>query len=328
MELMERALPLWRQWNTLGPRPLYHETGFLLLSRAILAPGTFEGDSIVTLEARGHEVVRLRRGSLARWPAWSDVVYIDGYFNPAAGWVESGAVVARLLEEARLAGVTIRTGEAFGRFLDSGSRVCGVITAAGDELPSDVVLVAAGAWTTTLVPELAEAMWPVAQPVFHLKPPDPDAWRPDRFTVWAADIARTGWYGFPANADGIVKIANHGPGRRVDPEAPRVTLAAEEAALQAFLHESLPALADAPLDASKTCLYSDTFDGDFWIGRDPDRAGLAVAAGDSGHGFKFAPILGEIVADAIEGTITDATRRFGWRTPARRKTEDARHGMS
>jgi hypothetical protein len=199
------------------------------------------------------------------------VVYIDGYFNPAAGWVESGAVVARLLEEARLAGVTIRTGEAFGRFLDSGSRVCGVITAAGDELPSDVVLVAAGAWTTTLVPELAEAMWPVAQPVFHLKPPDPDAWRPDRFTVWAADIARTGWYGFPANADGIVKIANHGPGRRVDPEAPRVTLAAEEAALQAFLHESLPALADAPLDASKTCLYSDTFDGDFWIGRDPDR---------------------------------------------------------
>jgi glycine/D-amino acid oxidase-like deaminating enzyme len=80
------------------------------------------------------------------------------------------------------------------------------------------------------------------------------------FTVWAADIARTGWYGFPANAGGIVKIANHGPGRRVHPDAPRTTRPEDEAALRAFLRDSLPGLAEAPLVASKTCLYCDSFE--------------------------------------------------------------------
>ncbi|HEX4826057.1 MAG TPA: FAD-dependent oxidoreductase [Candidatus Polarisedimenticolaceae bacterium] len=313
-ELMERAILEWRRWNARWPRPLFHETGFLLLSRTILETGTFEGDSLALLTSRGHDVTRLTRRTLReRFPAWDRSGYVDGYFNPSAGWVESGAVVACLMAEAREAGVVVR----------NGTSVRGL-----EAQDADATVVAAGAWTTDLLPHLSEALWPVAQPVFHLKPPDPERWRADRFPVWAADIARTGWYGFPANADGIVKIANHGPGRRVEPDAPRVTLPSEEAALRRFLEESLPELAELPLRASKTCLYSDSFDGDFWIGADPDRPGLVVAAGDSGHGFKFAPVLGAIVADAVEGRANDALRRFGWRTPSLRKTEDARFGMS
>jgi len=171
-------------------------------------------------------------------------------------------------------------------------------------------------------------MWPVAQPVFHLRPADPAPFRPARFPVWAADIAGTGWYGFPANEDGIVKIANHGPGRRVDPDGPRTIARDDEERLRAFLGTSLPALGDAPLQASKTCLYCDSFDGDFWIGLDPGRHGLAVASGDSGHGFKFAPVLGEIVADAIEEVGNRFAARFAPRAPNTRKTEDARFGMS
>jgi glycine/D-amino acid oxidase-like deaminating enzyme len=171
-------------------------------------------------------------------------------------------------------------------------------------------------------------MWSVAQPVFHLKPGDPRPFRPPRFTVWAADIATTGWYGFPANASGIVKIANHGPGRRVSPDAPRVTQPGDEELLREFLRESIPALADAPLAMSKTCLYCDSYDGDFFIGRDPDRPGLAVAAGDSGHGFKFAPVLGDVIADAIEEKTSRFTSRFAWRKRDGRKAEGARFGLS
>ena len=328
-ELMERALPRWRAWNERWGSPIYHEDGFLLLAREPLSPAMYEHASQLTLTARGHAVEPLRPGRLhARWPAWNHSVYVDGYFNPQAGWVESGRAMEKMLDDARLSGVRVRAGESFARLAESGSRVSGIVTATGATLAADVVLLAAGAWTPVLLPELAHAMWPVAQPVFHLKPDVPEAWRPPRFTVWAADIARTGWYGFPANASGIVKIANHGPGRRVDPDAPRTTLPADESALRSFLRESLPALADVPLHASKTCLYCDTFDGDFWIGLDPDRAGLAVAAGDSGHGFKFAPVIGEVIADAIEGKETPPSSRFGWRITDRRRTEDARFGMS
>ena len=328
-ELMERALPLWRASNLRWGEALYHEDGFLVLSRSPLTPGGFEHDSLETLTARGHAVDRLNGGTLAaRFPAWAGAGYADGYFNPEAGWVESSRVVSRMVEDARAAGVHVRAGDGVARLVEDGSRVTGVVTTAGARHLADVVLVAAGAWSPLVVPHLAGVMWPVAQPVFHLKPRDPENWRPPRFTVFAAAIAETGWYGFPANASGIVKIANHGPGRRVHPEAPRVIAASDEAKLREFLSESLPALAEAPLASSKTCLYCDSFDGDFFIGRDPERPGLAVATGDSGHGFKFAPVLGDVIADAIEGKASRFTERFSWRMPDERRAEGARWGLS
>lgn len=328
-ELMERAMPIWHEWNERWNAPFYHHDGLLLLSKKPFAAGEFEHDSMTTLAARGHRVERLDSRSLARrFPAWTASLYPDGYFNPNAGWVESGRALAKMAEDAVSSGVRIREEEGFAAWIEEGSKVAGIVTTSGDRLPGDVVLLAAGAWTPVLAPELASVMWPVAQPVFHLKPRNTGEWRPPRFTVWAAAIASTGWYGFPANADGLVKIANHGPGRRVDPDAPRVVAPGDEARLREFLRESLPSLAEAPLHASKTCLYCDSFDGDFWIGLDPRRPGLAVAAGDSGHGLKFAPVLGGVIADAIEERHSSFTERFAWRAPAARKAEEARFGLS
>ena len=328
-ELMERALPLWPVWAERWREELYHQDGFLVLALSALHPGGFEHDSLRTLAARGHAIERLDSGKLAaRFPAWAASRYPDGYFNPLAGWVESGRALSRMIDDAEAMGVRVRAGEGVPRLIEYGSRVTGVVTTSGRSVRGDVVLIAAGAWTPILVPHLTGVMWPVAQPVFHLKPDDSEPWRPPRFTVWAAGIAETGWYGFPANASGIVKIANHGPGRRVHPDDSRLVAEGDEARLRAFLSESLPALAAAPLTTSKTCLYCDAFDGDFFIGRDPERRGLAIAAGDSGHGFKFAPVLGDVIADAIEEKPSRFTSRFAWRMPAGRKAERARWGLS
>ena len=328
-ELMERALPRWREWNDAWGEELYHASGFLVLSKAGLRPGGFEHDSLETLVSRGHAVEPLDAGALAeRYPAWWAARGASGYFNANGGWAESGRVLARLIDEARAKGVRVLERARVEALIEEGGRVRGVVTASGERYPADVVVVALGAWTPSLLPWLSDRLWAVAQPVFHLEPADAASWRPPRFTVWAADIATTGWYGFPANAGGIVKIANHGPGRRVDPDAPRVIADGDEARLRAFLRDDLPGLADAPLAASKTCLYCDSFDGDFWIGRDPERPGLTVAAGDSGHGFKFAPVLGDLVADAVEGRSSAALSRFGWRAPSDRKAEQARFGLS
>jgi sarcosine oxidase/L-pipecolate oxidase len=60
-------------------------------------------------------------------------------------------------------------------------------------------------------------------------------------------------------------------------------------------------------------MYCETHDGHFWIARDPDRKGLVIAAGDCGHGFKFAPVLGEIIGDAVEEKPNPILKKFRWR---------------
>ena len=73
------------------------------------------------------------------------------------------------------------------------------------------------------------------------------------------------------------------------------------------------------------CLYFDTWDGDFWISRDPNREGLVVATGGSGHAFKFGPVLGALAADALEGVQNSYSDRFAWRTLGEAKSEDIRY---
>src|SRR5580698_4747251 len=95
--LMESALERWRASSL---APFFHETGVLFLRRSPLDPGGFEHDSYELLTRRGHRLERLDRAALRRrFPAWSSEV-LEGYFNPAGGWADSGNVVRHLVLEA------------------------------------------------------------------------------------------------------------------------------------------------------------------------------------------------------------------------------------
>ena len=324
-ELGRKSLERWPGWNRESGQPLFHNDGFLVLSRAPMQPGGFEFESFKLLTAQGEKLEQLNSSSLAaRFPAWAVEKYPDGYLNPTGGWAESGKVVAWLAQKARREGVEVFEHCAFAQFLEDGSRVVGVQAKDGREFRADLTLLATGAWTPTLLPELSDVMWATGQPVLHFRVANPAEWQAPRFPVWAADIGRTGWYGFPALADGTLKVANHGPGRRVHPEAPREVSPDDEPRFRAFLRDTFPSLADAPLIGTRLCLYCDTFDGNFWVDHHPQRPGLFVAAGDSGHAFKFAPVLGNLIADAVEripGLVHD---RFKWRERRFVSSEGAR----
>jgi len=313
--LAEQSCEIWRQWNVEFSVELYHEIGFLFMRQRSMQPGDFEYESFKLLERRGHRIERISsKQLLERYPAWNAERYPDGFLDLEAGYAESGRVVATLIQRAKSLGVELHQTTKFRDLDETGGRVKGILLENGERIAADTVVMAVGAWTPYALPFTRNFFRASGQPVFHLKPEKPELFTPERFPIFGADISTTGYYGFPLNRDGVVKIANHGCGREMSPDSlERAVTKEEENQMRQFLSDSFPALADAPIVFTRICLYCDTHDGNFWIAPDPDRPELIIAAGDCGHGFKFAPVLGEIIADAVEDKSNPLLEKFRWR---------------
>jgi glycine/D-amino acid oxidase-like deaminating enzyme len=311
-KLAERSREIWQQWNVEFGVDLYHEVGFLCMRQRPMQAGDFEYESLRLLERGGHRIERVNSDYLRRhFPAWNADRYPDGFLDFEAGYAESGRAVALLIQRAQSTGVAVCERVKFGGLEERSDRITGIALESGEKVAADAVVMAVGAWTPYLLPFTRDFFQASGQPVFHLKPTQPELFTPERFPIFGADISATGFYGFPLNRDGVVKIANHGLGREMSPESPeRVVTKEEENQMREFLTDSFPSLAHAPVVFTRVCFYCDTKDGDFWIAPDPDRPGLTIAAGDCGHGFKFAPVLGGIIADAVEGKVNP---KFRWR---------------
>ena len=103
------------------------------------------------------------------------------------------------------------------------------------------------------------------------------------------------------------------------------TTTVDDAPLRAMLAETFPSLVDAPIVKRRICTYCDTVDGNFWIARHPDNPKLVVATGGSGHAFKFAPVLGDVIAAIALGEPHPLESRFRWRPDASPSVEAARY---
>jgi len=320
--LAERSIKLWREWNEKLGTKLYHEVGVMFVRQREMEAGDFEYESFKLQQKRGLKVARMNMPQLwKRFPAWNPELYRDGVLEIEAGYAESGRAVAVLIERAKSAGVALCERVTFSQLDERDNCVRGIVLDEGRRIAADFVVMATGAWTPYLLPFTRKFFRATSQPVFHLKPSEPELFAPQRFPVFGADITTTGYYGFPINRDGVVKIAHHGPGREMSPDsAERVVTSEDERKLREFLALTFPSLAHAPIVHTRVCMYCDTHDGHFWIARDPEREGLVIAAGDNGHGFKFAPVLGEIIADAVEGNDNPLLDKFRWRAEVRAGT--------
>src|SRR2546421_3905604 len=151
--LAERSIEGWRRWNRDLGGALYRETGLLLLRKTPLAPGSLEQDSLELLSRRGHRIESIDAAAVrARFPAWNADRYAHGTYDPEGGFVDSGRVIVRLLEEARKLGVGLREGVSFGGLLEARSgtsglsgRVMGIVTTQGEHLEAEAVVLALGA---------------------------------------------------------------------------------------------------------------------------------------------------------------------------------------
>lgn len=229
----------------------------------------------------------------------------NGLFEPQAGFARPERAVRAASELARRAGASIREGVRVRGWHENAGGVC-VQTEQG-AFEAGALVLTAGAWTAGLAAALGIPMVPLRVPIAWLQPRDEAACRMPAMPVWYADRpGRSGLYGVPmADDQGSpygVKVAMHGDGRAVDPDALREAATLDELeAIRAATDEFLPCAAGG-VTAGSTCLYTMSPDAHFVVDRMPGRQRVFVACGFSGHGFKFMPVMGRVLADlAIEG---------------------------
>jgi glycine/D-amino acid oxidase-like deaminating enzyme len=161
-----------------------------------------------------------------------------------------------------------------------------------------------GAWLSRLLPGLGLPLQPERVVMFWLQPRQREKdFALGRFPVWLWDAGALGFfYGFPHVEWPGVTVARHHSGEACDPDTVRRTVdAADDMRVREFLRGHIPAL-DGHLLAAKVCLYANTPDEHFVVDRHPEVPQVVYAGGFSGHGFKFASVIGALLADlALDG---------------------------
>jgi sarcosine oxidase len=301
-ELLPAAVQGWSDLEAAVGRRIYWPCGTLFFSR----PGNQQLEANCALaEASGVGLEQVTaREAARRWPSFAMTSGSECVFLPKGGMLDADACVAAFLAEAKRVGATVLADmPVTGLDLD-GERPL-VRTAAG-VLRGRHVVVAAGAWATRLLPDLALPIRVTRQTFYTYRPSDPPAVSPDRVPVWCD--YETLVYGFPDHGPGL-KIADDKPDREVDPTAvDRSIERAEMRRLSAYMAARFPTI-ELELIEAGTCLYTLAPDDDFLLGSVPG-APISLAIG-LGHGFKFAPVIGRILADlATTGISRHPIDRF------------------
>jgi sarcosine oxidase len=235
-------------------------------------------------------------------------------YQPDAGVLLSGRAVAGLAAIAIEDGATIHAHEpVLAWHADDGG-----VTVTTDRAVYRArrLIVSAGAWLGALVPELRPLAVPERQVLIWTQPRVPTHYALGAFPIVVLDVPEGRFYGFPVHAVPGFKLGlYHHRSQVVDPDAWRrdAVDAADEEVLRRGLRAYLPD-ADGPTLALRTCLFTNTPDEHFILDSLPGMPQVVIASPCSGHGFKFAPVVGSIVADlALEGATGREIGMFGLR---------------
>jgi monomeric sarcosine oxidase len=296
--LLRRAYALWDALEARTETALRARTGGIFVGRpeAPVVAGTLASAQRWQLAHEVYEAAQLRR----RFPALTPRDDEIGVYEAVAGALFPEAGVQAHLDVALADGAELRFGtEARGWDADDGG--VRVTLAGGTQLDAERLALCAGPWFARIAPDLRIPLRIERNVQFWFAPLDRDAVSPGRLPVWCCERAGAPmFYGFPDFGEGA-KVAHHGSGVDADPDALERTIRADEIAVaHAALASFVPAAAGAFVRADP-CMYALTPDDHFVIGTHPRQPRVAVAGGFSGHGYKFAPVVGEIVAALLAG---------------------------
>jgi sarcosine oxidase len=292
--LVRRAYELWAEVESEAGRRLFLQTGGLTVGPA--GSELVQG-SLLSARSHGiaHEVLsadEVRR----RFPALNPDPQMVAVWEERAGVLFPEMCVASLLGLARRHGAELKFGQEVTGWEADGLGVQ-VQTRMGTYRAARLVI-AAGAWVTSLVPDLPIQVERQAMVWFQPRA-NPHHFRPGQLPVFILEYAPgKHFYGLPDLGAGV-KTARHHGGETVDPDlVDREVREADIEALRELLRRYVPA-ADGPVLTAAVCLYTNAPDYHFIIDFHPAHPEVLILSPCSGHGFKFGPAVGEIAADLI-----------------------------
>lgn len=223
---------------------------------------------------------------------------IVGVIEHASGFLYVDHCVQALQADAWAHRAELRFGEPVLEWTGAGETVA--VRTEWETLTARHLVITAGPWAMYTLAALNLPLTVMRQLPLWFAPRDPAAFRRDNFPIFIADIPEGAFYGLPMIDPAGVKVARHyGAPEMPGPDAVnRAVTDDDERPVREFLSKHLPG-ADGPRTRGNVCLYTLTPDRHFIVDRHPDFANVAIAAGFSGHGFKFAPVVGEMLADAV-----------------------------
>ncbi|PTU21652.1 hypothetical protein P175DRAFT_0500535 [Aspergillus ochraceoroseus IBT 24754] len=280
-------------------------------------------------------------------PAYSDTLNVaGGYVNWSSGWADAAAGVQFVKHklDQQTHQVSFKTGKATQLLYSKTDNVTGVVLEDGSTIAADLVILATGAWTASLVDLRGRAV-STGQILAYMRISDAEQRRLENMPTILN--FGTGIFIIPPR-NNLLKIARHAYGYHNPmtvpvPGAPAhldsttstattttttsstttmsvslpdtaVPIPLEgETAFRDALRQLLPSMAERPFTETRICWYTDTPKGDFLITYHPAHPGLFLATGGSGHAYKFFPVLGDKIVDALEGNLaSELAELWAW----------------
>lgn len=309
--LLKRAYELWNRLEQETGEQVLHPCGGLMIG----GPDSevFTG-SLSSAREHGlaHEVLsaaEIRR----RYPALRPQDHEMAFFEPTAGWLHPEETVRAHLSRAAALGADLHFNEPVTSWRSNSDGEGVVVETRMGTYHADQLVIAPGPWAPEL---LADLNWPLEverQVLFWFEPEGSlETFAEPHFPIyiWDCDDGAQ-FYGFPVQAGvagvktAFYRLAQVGLGQNCTPaDIDRNVHAQEVETMRRYIRDRIPAMNGRFLDA-KTCMYTNTPDGHFAIAKHPRQPQVNIACGFSGHGYKFASVAGEILADLAQKGKTD-----------------------
>jgi glycine/D-amino acid oxidase-like deaminating enzyme len=297
VEMVKRAFELWEEIGSALDEPLYVETGVLWMHRGSDA---YVRSSLPILKEVGFAIDPLPIAEAARrYPQIDFGGVTSVWFEPRGGALSARRACVVLRDAFVNAGGTYRTAAVTPGAIDG--KLAALQLEDGSRIGADAYVFACGPWLGRIFPDvIGDRVRPTRQEVYYFGAPrGSERYLPGRLPIWI-DFGQRIVYGIPDIHGRGFKLADDTRGAPIDPTtADRKPSAAGVARARRLLAERFPELAKAPLLSAEVCQYENSPDGNLIVDRHPHAENVWLLGGGSGHGFKLAPAVGELAAQAM-----------------------------